>query len=103
MGGMAIAYGACDRLRRRGGEGSSMSDEEWPGGRASSSTDLEAADWCFRLQETPTEALLAEFQSWVAASKTNAEAFANAMLVEQMTTAERERIEQPLGQSLPDT
>src|SRR3546814_16364955 len=78
-----------------------MSDEEWPGGRASSSTDLEAAAWCFRLKETPTEALLAEFQSWVAASKTNAEAFANAMLVAPMKPAERERIEQFLGQSLP--
>src|SRR3546814_561665 len=81
-----------------------MSDEEWPGGRASSSTDLEAAAWCFRLKETPTEALLAEFQSWVAASKTNAEAFANAMLVAPMKPAERERIEQFLGNpSRPST
>jgi transmembrane sensor len=78
-----------------------MSDEEWPGGRASSSTDIEAAAWCFRLKETPTEALLAEFQSWIDASKINAEAFANAMLVAPMKPAERERIEQFLGQSLP--
>jgi transmembrane sensor len=53
------------------------------------------------LKETPTEALLAEFQSWIDASKTNAEAFANAMLVAPMKPAERERIEQFLGQSLP--
>ncbi|MDD3800145.1 MAG: FecR domain-containing protein [Novosphingobium sp.] len=78
-----------------------MSDEEWPAGKASSSTDLEAAAWCFRLKETPTEALLAEFQSWIDASKTNAEAFANAMLVAPMKPAERERIEQFLGQSFP--
>ncbi|MBD3772347.1 MAG: FecR domain-containing protein [Rhodobacteraceae bacterium] len=78
-----------------------MSDEEWRAGRASSSTDLEAATWCFRLKETPTEALLAEFQSWIDASKTNAEAFANAMLVAPMKPSERERIEQFLGQSLP--
>ncbi|MGE3876903.1 MAG: FecR domain-containing protein [Parvibaculaceae bacterium] len=78
-----------------------MSDEEWPAGKSSSSTDLEAAAWCFRLKETPTEALLAEFQSWIDASKTNAEAFANAMLVAPMKPAERERIEQFLGQSLP--
>ncbi|GAY20119.1 FecR family protein [Sphingobium fuliginis] len=78
-----------------------MSGEEWPAGKAWSSTDLEAAAWCFRLKETPTEALLAEFQSWIDASKTNAEAFANAMLVAPMKPAERQRIEQFLGQSLP--
>lgn len=78
-----------------------MSGEDWPAGKALSSTDLEAATWCFRLKETPTEALLAEFQSWIDASKTNAEAFANAMLVAPMKPTERERIEQFLGQSLP--
>lgn len=78
-----------------------MSGEEWPAGKAPSSTDLEAATWCFRLKETPTEKLLAEFQSWIDASKTNAEAFANTMLVAPMKPAERERIEQFLGQSLP--
>ncbi|MGE4307405.1 MAG: DUF4880 domain-containing protein, partial [Novosphingobium sp.] len=78
-----------------------MSGEEWPAGKAWSSTDLEAAAWCFRLKETPKEALLAEFQSWIDASKTNAEAFANAMLQAPMKPAERQRIEQFLGQSLP--
>ncbi len=78
-----------------------MSDEEWPGGKTPSSTDIEAATWCFRLKETPTQALLAKFQFWVDASGGNAEAFVNAMLVAPMTAAERERIEQILGQSFP--
>lgn len=78
-----------------------MSDEEWPGGEPPSPTDLEAAAWCSRLKEMPSDALLAVFRSWIDTSEANAEAFANAMLVAPMKPAERERIEQFLGQSFP--